>query len=379
MSFRTRTIVLCLPLLLALEACAPRPSSEVLTPVLHAPSYTPKVQLLVATTRAHGPEPEAYTAQRSRTVNHAALTISIPRRHKAGEIEWPDQPLPDPALHFLTTKRENLEDADFLARIQSRAMAGGQEADSVLVFIHGYNTTYEEAVFRFAQIVHDSGYTGSAVLFAWPSRGKTSLYLADRDASTYSRDYLERTLLEIAALRGVREINILAHSMGNWLAVETLRQAKMKGHGDFDGKLGDIILASPDIDATVFRTQLDVIAPMRRPITVMVSGDDQALAASTLLSGGVKRVGQLDTHDERVAAAIRRYNIRVVDLTKINDGPGPHHNKFAQGDVLRSMGKSLLADDMGKKVSSGGVMGAVTEVGTSLMKVPGAVIGVGAD
>lgn len=28
---------------------------------------------------------------------------------------------------------------------------------SVLVFIHGFNNHFEDAVFRFAQIVHDSG------------------------------------------------------------------------------------------------------------------------------------------------------------------------------------------------------------------------------
>lgn len=55
--------------------------------------------------------------------------------------------------------------------------------------------------------------------------------------------YLEQTLLELAGLKSVREVNIIAHSMGNWLAVETQRQAKMKGHGDLQGKLGDVVLA----------------------------------------------------------------------------------------------------------------------------------------
>ena len=115
--------------------------------------------------------------------------------------------------------------------------------------------------------------------------GKVPLYLADREASTYSRDYLEQALLKMSKLPEVKEINILAHSMGNWLAVETLRQAKMKGHGDFNGKLAEVILASPDLDVNVFRTQLDVIGKLPRPMTVLVSGDDSALALSTKLAG----------------------------------------------------------------------------------------------
>lgn len=78
----------------------------------------------------------------------------------------------------------------------------------------------------------------------------------------------------------VREINILAHSMGNWLVVEALRQAKMNGHGTFNGKLADVMLASPDLDVNVFRTQLDIIGSLTRPMTVLVSGDDKALALS---------------------------------------------------------------------------------------------------
>ncbi len=331
--------------------------------------YTDKVRMLVATTRERGSEtdPDAYTAGRAKHLNYAALTVSIPSNHTVGEIEWPNQYPADPAFHFITTDRQAYTQPQYL-----REVSAGD--GSVLVFIHGYNTLYEEAVYRFAQIVHDSGYQGTAILFAWPSRGSAPLYLADREASTYSRDFLERALLDLAALPQVREINVLAHSMGNWLTIETLRQASMKGHASFNGKLGEVVLASPDLDVNVFRTQLEVIGPLPRPMTVLVSGDDKALKLSTLLAGGVDRAGMITADDMRAVEGARAFNLRVVDLTQVQGGDGTHHSKFAQSDaVIFALGKGLRHE--GQHKAQSGIVSAVTNVGTSLLNVPTAIIG----
>ncbi len=373
-------VALCLSALgLALAGCSARPTSEVLVPVAQTPSYTAKVRLLVATTRARGTpaDPEAFSAVRSETVNHAALTISIPRHHKPGQIEWPDQVPADPAFHFLTTERSSLSPQAFGDEVRRSVQAGRGERGSVLVFVHGYNTLYEEAVYRYAQIVHDSGFSGTAILFAWPSRGKAPLYLADRDASTYSRDYFEKTLRQIASVSGVREINILAHSMGSWITVEALRQARMKGNGSFNGKLGDVILASPDLDVGVLRTQLDVIGALKRPMVILASKDDNVLALSSFLSGGVERAGNISTDNRDVIEAAQRYNVRIVDLSQVDDGTSAHHAKFAEsGAVIAAIGRGLKADAAAK--SSQSVVNAVTNVGSSILALPAAIVGAGA-
>ncbi|KAB2848765.1 MAG: alpha/beta fold hydrolase [Hyphomicrobiaceae bacterium] len=357
-----------------LAGCAARPTPEALLPVANVPDTTSKVKIIVATTRAplsgqlNRAEANVFTANRSEELNHAAVTVSIPRQHAAGKIEWADQLPPNPSRHFAVAQRTPLQRHAFLEEVRASARANG---GSVLVFIHGYNTLYEESVFRFAQIVHDSGYKGAAVLFAWPSRGKPTLYLADREAANYSRDYLEGALLLMAGLPEVKEINILAHSMGTWIAVEALRQAKMKGHGNFRGKLAEVLLASPDIDATVFRTQLDVIGPLRQPMTVFVSGDDKALSWSRTLAGNVPRVGTLSLNDPRVADGAKKYHINVVDMTAIKDGSGLHHSKFAQSNVVvATIGKALAHGPQADEEKQPGVVKAVVDVGESIMKVP---------
>lgn len=367
-------------ILLLVTGCASRPTSVVLQPIANPPSYTNKVHLLVATTRERGStdDPDAFTAGRAKHLNFASLTVSIPTHHVTGEIEWPDQTPPDPARHFVTTDREFLDVGGFKDQIRARARQGGPEANSVLVFVHGYNTLYEEAVYWLAQIVNDSGFKGTAVLFAWPSRGKAPLYLADREASTYSRDYLEQALMQMSTLPEVKEIDILAHSMGTWLAVETLRQAKMNGNGDFKGKLGEVILASPDLDVTVFRTQLDVIGRLPQPMTVLVSGDDKALALSTKLAGDVDRVGRVTADDARAIEAAQTYNLRVVDLTAVDDGEGNNHSKYSKSEaVMSAIGNGLQAKSAGVQAQPG-VVSAFTNAGNSLLQVPAAILGAAA-
>ena len=373
MAYRLRGLIVAAGMLL-FSGCAPRPPDRVLWPVEHTPSYTAKADILVATTRERGRpgDPSAMTAGRSDALNFEALEISIPREHQVGSVEWPDTGPADPAYNFMTTAREPLDEDQFIAQIRRRARSGEPGAGTVLVFVHGYNNLYQESVYRFAQILHDGGVRETGVLFAWPSRGSAQLYLADRESSTFSRDYLEHALKKIAAIPEVREINILAHSMGNWLAVETLRQAAMKGHGDFGGKLNHVVLASPDIDINVFRTQLDVIGPLRQPITVMVSGDDKALNLSSFLAGNVTRVGNVSATDPRVIAGALRYNVRVIDLSNIQAGGSLNHDKFAEsGPVIAAIGRGLASEDVGKA----GVIDAANALSKSILSIPASVVG----
>ena len=369
-------VVLVVGLLAA--GCSPRPSADLLAPAARAPMFTPKARLLVATTRAHPStgDPDAFTAERADQLNYADLTVSIPTHHKVGDIEWPDQTPPDPTRHFITVDRTSLDHQQFRSAIRANARSGAVDAKEVLVFVHGYNTLYQESVYRFAQIVHDTGFQGTAILFAWPSRGATSLYVADREASTYSRDYLEQLLVDLAGMPEVAQINLMAHSLGNWPVVEALRQAKLKGRGTFNGKLAEVILAAPDLDVGVFRTQLEVIGKLPRPITIMVSRDDKALALARALAGGVDRVGSPDLSNPQAMAAVMKYNLRVIDITDVKGLDSTNHIKFAQSRVItQAIGHGLASEHKGGILAQGGVVQAVTDVGQSIVNVPTTLLG----
>ena len=120
------------------------------------------------------------------------------------------------------------------------------------------------------------------MLFTWPSGGNVTDYVYDRDSAMYSRDALEAVLQALVKDPNVDSISILAHSMGNYLAIESLRQMSIRDRG-LSPKIRDVMLASPDIDVDVFRRQIAEIDAGPRPaqFTLFVSRDDRALGLSS--------------------------------------------------------------------------------------------------
>lgn len=78
---------------------------------------------------------------------------------------------------------------------------------------------------------------------------------------------------------------ILAHSMGAWLAVESVRQLSLMGERDVVRSIDQLVLAAPDIDIGLLRKQLPITDRLSKPIVVLASKDDIALALSKGLAG----------------------------------------------------------------------------------------------
>ena len=99
-----------------------------------------------------------------------------------------------------------------------------KNARSALVFIHGFNTSFEDALYRHAQIVWDLRYTGLSVLFTWASRREATDYVYDKESAYLARDDFIKLLEKLKREHGIDEVNVLAHSMGNLIALDFLRE-----------------------------------------------------------------------------------------------------------------------------------------------------------
>jgi esterase/lipase superfamily enzyme len=72
----------------------------------------------------------------------------------------------------------------------------------------------------------------------------------------------------------VKDITVMAHSMGSWLTVEALRQMAIRD-GRVNAKITDVILASPDLDVDVFSKQFLAMGKPHPRFTLFTSRDDK--------------------------------------------------------------------------------------------------------
>ena len=329
-----------LPLFLAigLGACAATPRG-LLHPVA-AVAGTDSVNMLTATTRAPSPDPGIlYSGERGEGVSFSNIVVSIPPNREVGTIQLPRSVPGDASTDFVVTASTPLPKAKLADWFRS----SGGRAKRVFVFIHGFNTPFDRAVFRFAQLAHDADADAAPVLFSWPSRGYLLDYSRDFDNASYSRSDLAELLRVAAASPSVREIVILAHSMGSWPAVEAVRQIALKD-GGVPRKVSNLILASPDLDVGVFRRQVEDMGPKRPQITLFTAQHDRALQLSRFISRGATRLGGIDpTQEEYRNQFAGLSGITVIDLSAVNAGDRINHDLFAASpDAVRLIGGRLL-------------------------------------
>ncbi|WP_404928047.1 alpha/beta hydrolase [Mesorhizobium sp. ORM16] len=320
-------------LLFSIAGCASRPAN-VLLPVADTSPLSSKVQMLVATTRARSANPaEMYTGERGLAPSFEDITVSIPPAsvRKVGEVAWPKQLPSNPATDFAVVKAEEITKNG--AKAWLRASVRKSPDHSVLVFIHGFNNRFEDSLYRFAQIAEDTGTDSAPILVTWPSRGSTLAYGYDRESTNYTRDALETLFQYLARDPEVKEVSILAHSMGNWLALESLRQMAIR-NGGLPAKFKNVMLAAPDVDVDVFRTQIADMGKQHPQFTLFVSQDDRALKVSRRVWGNIPRLGSIDPEQAPYKEELADNNVTVIDLTKIKSGDRLNHGKFASSPQI---------------------------------------------
>lgn len=307
-----------------------------------APAGAPlRVPVFVASTRRS--DGGADTDGRAR---FSLIAVGVPPGHRAGAIERPSFGAADPRRHFSLMSRTPLEEDEFLGEIASHVSGRVGSARDILLFVHGFNTSLDEARFRVAQVAADGRFSGVAALFAWNSRGGLFAYESDKEAATVARDALDKLLVDLARTPGLGRIHILAHSMGTWLTMESLRSVAISGHPDLDGRLGEVMLAAPDIDLTVFKQQLARVDP--RHVSIFVAGNDRALSLSSRIAGNRPRLGAMDPANPQDKAELDRLGVSVHDISSFStDFVG--HGAFAEApDVVRRIGAQLAAPRQGE-------------------------------
>jgi esterase/lipase superfamily enzyme len=206
-------------------------------------------------------------------------------------------------------------------------LTGGRD---LLIYVHGFNQTFETAVLDAARLSDGIKFRGDTMAFSWPSRAKLFDYGYDRESAMWSRDALQAVLAQLIANPSIRRIHIVAHSIGTMLAMEGLRQLRAREGDPATEGIGAIIFASPDIDMDVFASSIEHIGPLARNITVITATNDRALAVSRWMAGGMTRVGSAEK------SRLEQLGLRVIDASQ--EGWGLiNHDLFLSDERVRQL------------------------------------------
>ena len=344
---------------------------------------TPQVELVFATTRQPAPPTEGGLPGFSDTPDGAlhlgSLTMSIGPPGTTWEdlIDWArinEYQIPPVRVSLTRLDRfgfagvgtgATAPDARLLASLEPHYTHGGRR---VLLFVHGYNTTFAEAAATLACMHHHQGRRGAAVLFSWPAGTEVFRYLHERDLARDSTNALARLISLLSGPGKVERIDCQVNSTGASMLLGALHQLEdtVGREALASLKLGNVVLASPDVALKEFiDDDLALLAAAAKRTVVYSNRNDRALGLSSWWYEGL-RLGRLEELDEHLRNGLlaQRERVELVDIT---DLPGPkdadgftkhgawYANPLVVTDALLALLRGAPAAERGLALTEGGL------------------------
>jgi esterase/lipase superfamily enzyme len=235
------------------------------------------------------------------------------------------------------TSIQNIGAGAFTDEVRDDLAAVGR---NLLVFIHGFDNSFENAITRAAfnrEWFAGSGVAAadtSVVAFSWPSLGK--LISFPLPAEDYRKDQVTagqsgyhlmtffsrlQPVIESARLAG-RRVFLLAHSMGNWALQAAVESWFSHGNGQaalFD----EIFLAAADERYDTFEFpqpgRLSSLYLLCGRISIYYSRADDVLKVSEILNLGAERLGEDGPRNRADPILFPPARYRMDDCTGFHD------------------------------------------------------------
>jgi esterase/lipase superfamily enzyme len=284
---------------------------------------------------------EGYSDKRAKKLYTGTCSVHIPASHKRGKIDgsiwgklihW-DKSYGDIVLKKIEGYKTTEEFWDELKEL-FRSLEGKKEA---LIFIHGYNNSFEKAARRAAQIGFDLNIKGVMAFYSWPSKNKISKYSSDEATIQASEKYIKEFIRGFAQKSGATKVHIIAHSMGNRGLLRVIHDIANETPSV---KFGQIILAAPDVDSDLFEHISDAYTKLSDRTTLYISSDDKAVSASQLKHDS-PRVGVADPHIS-IVNKIDTIKVKINFSSLFDKYTSLSHSYFAEeNEILKDM-QSLL-------------------------------------
>ena len=339
------------------------------------------LNLLYVTDRAPIVDPQtnalSYGSERSRTMSFGSIDIHIEPdsngamgEMKLGEIKeigrFPEVPYPAVISSAGYRRAPGVvaahEEAVAALQGEIRRRLAKTERKEVVVFIHGYNNTFNDAANATGNICRLLGRDFVCISLTWPAGGTRGAFLGynvDRESGEFAVADMRKAIRAIGQTKGVRGVDIIAHSRGTDVVASAFRELSAEAYvSRFSPaenlKARNIILFAPDIDIDVAATKIfDVFSDPDTPygakknpnavikegqfhLTIYSSPGDQALGLASSIFGSRLRLGQLNLSGPQ-ARALRADPGHRVDLIEVDDNTGAWgHGYFLSNPAVRS-------------------------------------------
>ncbi|MBF0363352.1 MAG: alpha/beta hydrolase [Oligoflexia bacterium] len=292
-------------------------------------------------------------ASNASSLAYGICRVNVPKLHRVGNFEITSNPRANPHQYFRVIKHNPLTEnllQSYLLQLQE------QHPSDILVFVHGFNVKFEEAVIRTAQIAYDLKYQGPVILFSWPAGASSGVFESAMINKTYENNlksavhsvphftYFMKKLANI----GIK-VHLIIHSMGHQLAIPALAQLVLSNQGISNSNLenkkfiGELILNAPDIPVNDFERLLPSLKKIAERITVYCSYNDNAIAVSEIYNKN-RRMGGCEKLD-----GIDSINVGEIDAPTLGIG-GLGHGLYSSRSILTDIFQLLLGIDAEKRL-----------------------------
>lgn len=263
--------------------------------------------------------------------HYGICLVNIPAKHIIGDVSLDNAQ--DKNQFFQFKGRINTDDKEFLTKIKSSA------SEEVLVFVHGFNVNFDEAVLRAGQIKYDLKFPGEVVVYSWPAGADAGLLSQVMVKSTYDLNFTEakvnrepftKFLSDITNLG--KKIHLVVHSMGHQVVLPSVAMLAKQGKKKF---LSELILNAPDFDKNEFEMILSDLTNSSERITLYCSPGDNALVASQKVNGGA-----------RAGMCFKYSGVDVINVNEVDDPVfgvgGLGHGYYSSRPILTDIYQVLL-------------------------------------
>lgn len=264
--------------------------------------------------------------------------VNVPKNHTTGEINQAKTSRQSSHDFFKILMAKSYTEKNFVDVIK-------ETKRTPLVFVHGFNVRFGEAVLRAAQIAYDLKYQGPVLLYTWPAGAGDGFFDQNRLGKTYEQNSINaknsvvlfKKFLESLSANQLK-VNLVVHSMGHQVVLPALKEI-----GEIQNKtllINELILNAPDFSSDEFIRLTDIIKPITKRITLYCSYNDKAMMASESVN-----------NNERLGACSYSENIDSINVSLIDSKTfALGHGYYSSREILSDVFLVLMGLDADKRL-----------------------------